>query len=90
MKRRPTSSTVRCTFVLPRELVDELKSVAPAELCANLDRLVILSLQEYIVRRRREQFEQNMAVMADDPEIRAECKAIAREFAIAEMDRLKK
>jgi hypothetical protein len=49
---------------------------------------VILSLQEYISRRRRQEFDRAVAAMAEDPQIQAECAAIARDFAATEMDGL--
>jgi hypothetical protein len=51
-----------------------------------LNRLVILSLQEYVSRRRRQEFARAVAAMAEDPQVQAECAAIARDFAMAEMD----
>jgi hypothetical protein len=73
---------------LPSALIGELDSVAPPELRTNLNRLVILSLQEYISRRRRQEFDRAVAAMAEDPQIQAECAAIARDFAATEMDGL--
>lgn len=48
-----TQTTIRRSVALPSALIGELKSVATPELRTNLNRLVILSLQEYISRRRR-------------------------------------
>jgi len=89
MKRRTTVSTVRRSVALPRTLIGELNSVAPPELRTNLNRLVIVSLQEYISRRRQQEFDRAMAAMAEDPQVQAECAAIARDFAAAEMDGLR-
>ena len=89
MKRRPGSSTLRRSVALPSALIGELKSVAPPELRSNLNRLVILSLQEYVSRRRRQEFESSVAAMADDPQVQAECTAIAKDFAATEMDGLR-
>jgi hypothetical protein len=88
MKRRLLSTTLRRSVALPSALIGELNSVAPPDLRANLNRLVILSLQEYISRRRRQEFESAMAAMAEDPQVQAECAAIARDFALTEMDGL--
>ena len=87
MKRRPT--TLRRSVALPSALIGELNSVAPPELRTNLNRLVIVSLQEYVARRRREQFESAIASMAADPQVQSECAAIARDFATAEADGLR-
>ena len=89
MKRRISGTTLRRSVALPRALVGELNSVAPPELRSNLNRLVIVSLQEYIARRRQLEFEQALAAMAEDPQVQAECAAIARDFAGAEMDGLR-
>jgi hypothetical protein len=87
MKRRSTpSSTLRRSVALPSALIGELKAVAPPELRTNLNRLVILSLQEYVSRRRRQEFARAVAAMAEDPQVQAECAAIARNFAVTEMD----
>jgi len=88
MKRRPHATTLRRSVALPSALIGELNSVAPPELRANLNRLVIVSLQEYISRRRRQEFETAVAAMAEDPQVQAECAAIARDFAATEMDGL--
>lgn len=89
MKRRPSATTLRRSVALPSALVGELNSVAPPELRTNLNRLVIVSLQEYVARRRREEFESALAAMAEDPQVRAECAAIAKDFATTEMDGLR-
>jgi hypothetical protein len=41
-----------------------------------------------VARRRRQEFAGAVAAMAVDPQIRAECAAIARDFAATEMDGL--
>lgn len=86
MKNRPPPRTLRRSVALPSSLIGELQSVAPPELRTNLNRLVILSLQEYVSRRRRLEFESAVAAMAEDPQVQAECAAIAKDFAATEMD----
>jgi hypothetical protein len=88
MKRHKPATTIRRSVALPSALIGELNSVAPPELRTNLNRMVILSLQEYISRRRRQEFDRAVAAMAEDPQIQAECAAIARDFAATEMDGL--
>jgi hypothetical protein len=88
MKRRPSTTTIRRSVALPSELIHELHSFAPPELRTNLNRLVIVSLREYISRRRQQEFESAVAAMAEDPQVRTECAAIARDFGITEMDGL--
>jgi hypothetical protein len=88
MKRHKPATTIRRSVALPSALIGELNSVAPPELRTNLNRMVILSLQEYISRRRRQEFDRAVAAMAQDPQVQAECAAIARDFAASEMDGL--
>jgi hypothetical protein len=88
MKRRPPATTLRRSVALPTALIGELNSVAPPELRTNFNRLVILSLREYVARRRRQEFDRAVAAMAEDPQVQAECAAIARDFAATEMDGL--
>jgi metal-responsive CopG/Arc/MetJ family transcriptional regulator len=88
MKHHKPATTIRRSVALPSALIGELDSVAPPELRTNLNRLVILSLQEYISRRRRQEFDRAVAAMAEDPQVQAECAAIARDFAATEMDGL--
>jgi hypothetical protein len=86
--KRISPATVRRSVALPSALVGELKSVAPPELRANFNRLVIVSLQEYISRRRQQEFERSVAAMAEDAQVQGECVAIARDFARADSDGL--
>jgi hypothetical protein len=51
--------------------------------------MVIISLQEYVSRRRRLEFDSAIAAMAEDPQVQAECAAIAKDFATTEMDGLR-
>jgi len=88
MKRGPPATTLRRSVALPAALIGELDSVAPPELRANFNRLVILSLREYVARRRRQEFDSAVAAMAEDPQVQAECAAIARDFAATEVDGL--
>ncbi len=83
------SRIVRRSVALPKPLVEEAEKLAPADLRQNLNRLVVVSLQEYVKRRRLELFGKAMAEMAADPAIRSECAAIASEFAPADLDGLK-
>jgi hypothetical protein len=64
MKRRQPTRTLRRAVALPADWPGELNSVAPP----------------YISRRRRQEFDRDVAAMAQDPQIQAECAAIARDF----------
>jgi metal-responsive CopG/Arc/MetJ family transcriptional regulator len=88
--RRATksSSIVRRSIALPRTLVDEVTSIAPAPLRANFNRLVSTALREFAEAQRAKTFERAMQEMAADPEIQAECRAIAHDFAHTETDGL--
>ena len=80
--------SIRRSVALPPQLVAEALSNAPEEIQGNFNRLVILSLQQYIANQKALAFEREMIEMAADPSIRAECSAIAEEFMPAEMDGL--
>lgn len=82
--------TVRRSVALPRQLVEEVLSLAPPDTAGNLNRLVAESLREFVARRRAQLFEVAMTEMAADPAVRKECAAIAAEFAPAEMDGLRR
>ena len=49
---------------------------------------LIASLREFIARQRAQAFEDAMARMAADPDIRAECAAISTDFDPAALDAL--
>ena len=85
----PNQRTLRRSVALPRQLVEEALALAPPELQANLNRLVIVSLRQYLEGRRQWAAEQAMAEMAADPQLQAVCSDIAREFASAESDGLR-
>ena len=73
---------------MPRDLMDDVLSVAPPELKGNLNRLVLVSLRDFVALRRREAFEQAMGEMGADPSIRSECATIEKEFTPVERDGL--
>ncbi len=79
---------VRRSVALPQELVEAATRVAPRELRHNLNRLVVVSLEEFVVRRKAAAFEEAMVRMAADPEIRRENARIADEFECAAFDGL--
>jgi hypothetical protein len=81
--------TIRRSVALPGALVEELSVLAPAELAGNWNRLVITALGEYAARRRALAFESQMAAMAADPGVQAECAIIAKEFSAADLDGLR-
>ena len=78
--------SIRRSVALPPQLVAEALSNAPEEIRGNFNRLVILSLQQYIANQKALAFEREMIEMAADPIIRAECIAIAEQFMPTEMD----
>jgi hypothetical protein len=86
---KDNSRTVRRSVALPARLVEEATRLAPGELRDNLNRLVVISLEEYVKHRRAIAFEKAMAEMAADPAIRSECGSIAADFAGTERDGLK-
>ena len=89
MKHPIKLRTIRRSVALPGTLVEEVSTLAPAELRGNWNRLVTVALREYAARRRSLAFESQMAAMAADPGIQAECATIAKEFSLADLDGLK-
>jgi len=89
MRTKGSAKTVRRSVALPRELVEQVRGVAPPELRENLNRLVTLALQEFAARQKAVAFEEAMAKMAKDPAICSECAEISRDFILTEMDGLK-
>lgn len=62
--------TIRRSIALPDTLVEELSTLAPAELRGNWNRLVTIALRQYAARRRALAFEsQIVAMAAADPEV---------------------
>jgi hypothetical protein len=89
MKRaKQPAPVVRRSIALPRTLVDEVISIAPAPLRANFNRLVTTALRDFAEAQRAQAFERGVQEMAADPEIQAECRAIARDFAHTALDGL--
>src|ERR1700722_6686592 len=89
MKRvKKPAEVIRRSVALPRTLVDEVTSIAPAALRDNFNRLVNAALRDFVQAQRAKAFERAMQEMAADPEIQAECRAIARDFAHTELDGL--
>jgi hypothetical protein len=87
--KRALNARVRRSVALPRELVEEATRVAPRELRDNLNRLVVVSLEEFVARRKASAFEDAMARMAADPSIRSEGAQIDAEFGPATLDGLR-
>jgi len=85
----PTSPpAVRRSVAIPSALVDKAIEMAPERLRRNFNQLVRAALEEFVDRRKEEQFASDMQRMADDPEVQAEVRAIEREFAAADGDGL--
>jgi hypothetical protein len=82
------SVTVRRSVALPKELIDEVQTVAPVELRDNLNRLVIVALQDFAAKQKAHAFEKAMAQMAADEQLQGESHAINEEFVAAEADGL--
>ena len=82
------SVTVRRSVALPKELIDEVQTVAPVELRDNLNRLVIVALQDFAAKQKAHAFEEAMAQMATDEQLQEESRAINEDFVVAEADGL--
>ena len=89
MKSEHSPKTVRRSVALPYKLIEEVRTVAPPALRENLNRLVTVALQDFVIQRKKQSFEESMAQMAADPAIRTECAILSKEFAISEADGLK-
>ena len=83
-----TSRTVRRSVAIQRQLVEEALAAAPPDLSDNWNGVVTVALKEYVARKKEREFEEAMARMARDPQIRALCGEIAREFLSTEEDGL--
>ena len=82
------SATVRRSVALPKDLIDEVQTVAPVELRDNLNRLVIVALQDFAAKQKAHAFEKAMAQMAADDQLQEESHAINEEFVVADEDGL--
>jgi len=80
---------VRRRVAVPRQLVEDALSAAPPELKGNFNRLVLISLHDFVARRRAEDFRRSMAEMAIDPAVGSVCASMAAEFVPTELDGLK-
>lgn len=89
MKSGIPPKTVRRSVALPYKLIEEVRTVAPPALRENLNRLVTVALQDFVIQRKKRSFEESMAQMAADPAIRAECAILSKEFTVADADGLK-
>ena len=83
-----TSKTVRRSVALPSRLVEEVNAVAPRELRENFNRLVITALGKFAKERRATKFREEVARMAADPQVIADCAAAYSAFAVTEGDGL--
>ena len=79
---------IRRSVLLPATLVETVRAAAPVEIQDNLNRLVVVALQEYAANRQRLAFEDAMARMSLDPQVIAESARITDEFLGAEADGL--
>jgi len=83
-----SANTIRRSVAIPRALVEEASALAPKELRQNFNRLVITALVEFAREQRARRFRQEVAAMAKDPQVRADCAAISKVFAVADADGL--
>ena len=79
------SRILRRSFALPRHIVGDAIAVAPAELQADLNRLVTTALQEYTAARKQQAFE---AAMATDPAVTRVSGDLLAAFRMTEADGL--
>jgi hypothetical protein len=87
-KKAQLKRTVRRSFALPSQLIEEALRFGAKEDRMNLNRLVTIALQDYVDRRKRREFEKSMLEMGSDEEVLRECAAINKQFAQTERDGL--
>ena len=85
MKTQGRSRTVRRSIALPQRLEDQIRKVA-CEYDSNVNRTVVVALEEFVQRRRHREFQRLMNEMGADPEIRKASRSISRTFATADTD----
>jgi len=83
-----SEKAVRRSVALPRKLVEEAQRTAPASLRGNFNQLVVVSLKFWIEMRKRQELENEIALMARDPGICNENANILLEFEQTELDGL--
>ncbi len=88
MSAQKPKPRVRQSVALSSDLVDEVRRLAAPELRRNLNGIVTVALQEFVERRRREEFEASMAEMARDLDVTRESRQITNDFLSAEGDGL--
>ena len=86
--RGPAKGTVRRSFALPARLVEEVREAAPEDGPKSLNAVVRVALEQFVARRREEEFAEAMERMAADPQVRRLCRKLDREFRCTEMDGL--
>lgn len=92
MSSATTSSAkpVRRSVVIPRGLAEEASALAPKELRKNFNRLVVTALGAFVREEKERRLREQLAAMARDEEIRADCAAIGAAFRVADGDGLSK
>ena len=86
MPTKTNSRSIRRSVAIPSQLVEEALRSAPKDIRGNFNRLVILTLRQYIASQKAAAFEQAMSQMAADPHISNELAAISKEFEPAGLD----
>ncbi len=70
--RRPRrEGVIRRSFALPAELIEQVSEAVPPEYGVNPNAAVRHALEDYLERRKREDFRRKMEEMAADPQIQA-------------------
>jgi hypothetical protein len=88
LKAKRSSSVVRRSFALPKQVLEEAAELAPPELRGNWNRLVRTALEQFIIQRKRQRFALGMAEMAKDPQALAVDRKISEDFSVADVDGL--
>jgi hypothetical protein len=80
--------TIRRSFALPARLIEQVSEAAPPEFGGNLNGAVRHALEDFVKRRKREEFGREMERMAADPQIQKISAEIDEEFRVTELDGL--
>ena len=84
----PAKGTVRRSFALPARLVEEVREATPQDGPSSLNAVVRVALEQYVARRKEQEFAEAMERMAADPQVRRIIRRDMRDFRCTEMDGL--
>lgn len=78
----------RSSYTLPADLLERAMAWAKPLGVETVNSVLQVALEEFIARREQAAFEASLSEMAADPDVQAENRRIATEFASADPDGL--